>query len=429
MEQPEETGRLQVGGRVNVPLLHVDRDAEASHFLVCGDSGSGKSQFIKQVMRYACECDDSMVVLDSKLELISEFYNPAAGDWILSPKDERCPYMNVGSEVEDSADALSVMRAFYPAHADQSNSRFFDDHAWRISSYIVHMYRPDYLEYGRWLQIPDREIYPKLKGTEHEVTLNKNAAPQKAGIDGTLNEVGMAMRMMPGTKEGRPALNLREWATGDRNGSIFLPNPARLREAQRPLLSGWIDMLIRFVMSAKEQRRRVWFILDELDTLNGLPAVAAAVTEMRSTQNPIVLGMQNVQQLEDRYGKKANTIMSQAYTKVILATSEPNSKKSLSELIGDALFRRYRLSSGRGSSTSGPEEFVRPLVMPSEIGSLKNLNGYLMQRGEIVKIKLPYRPSVERQPAMIERTIPESASGFMPIASVELPLAVKQPIV
>lgn len=387
--------------------LRLDRATDSSHYLIVGDSGSGKSTLIRQILYYARRCGDAALVLCSKPDFIPEFYRPEDGDKILGAKDDRTPYMHLGMEVGDLADAMTVMRAFYPAHPDSPNSRFFDDHACRIASYIVttSFPRPDYLTFGSWLQDPERHIYPKLKGTDHETTLNKNAAQQKAGIDGTLNEVGTAMRMMPGP-DGRDLFLIREWAH-ERKGWLFLPNYVNYREALRPLVSGWVDMVIRRVMEAGSGKRRVWIVLDELDTLNGLPAVIDGITQMRETGNPMVLGMQSISQLKKRYGQAdAETAFSQPYTKMVLPTTAPGSKKELSDLIGEALFRRYRLSSGRGPmSASGPEEFMRPLALPSEISSLRNLNGYLVQRGEVVKFKVPYQHPKEFHPSIVEREL------------------------
>src|SRR6185503_15055597 len=96
--------------------LRIRRRDESKHFLTIGDTGVGKSQFIKQLLYYAQECSDSCVVLDSKLEFIPEFYCPERGDRILSPKDARCIYWDIAGEVTDEADAVSVMRALYPTH-------------------------------------------------------------------------------------------------------------------------------------------------------------------------------------------------------------------------------------------------------------------------------------------------------------------------
>jgi type IV secretory pathway TraG/TraD family ATPase VirD4 len=149
------------------------------------------------------------------------------------------------------------------------------------------------------------------------------------------------------------------------------------------------------------------------------------MTMMRSTGHVLVLGMQNTSQLEDRYGRQANTIFSQAGTKMILAVSESNTAKSLQDLFGEVEIRRYR-ESRTGSffgkhdrnNFSGPEDIRKPLLLASEIQGLPDLTGYFCQRpcdGEtglhVVKVKLPYQPPVRRHPALIERVIPAWERG------------------
>src|ERR1700736_4046249 len=108
----------------------------------------------------------------------------------------------------------------------------------------------------------------------------------------TLNTVAYALRMMPTDWITHTRFSVREWAE-KRQGWLFLPNTADTREALRPLQSAWADMAILRVMSSQEQKRRVWIVLDELDSLNTLPKLTEAMTMMRSTGNVLVLGMQN----------------------------------------------------------------------------------------------------------------------------------------
>jgi type IV secretory pathway TraG/TraD family ATPase VirD4 len=103
---------------------------------------------------------------------------------------------------------------------------------------------------------------------------------------------------------------------------------------------------------------------------------------MRSTGNVLVLGMQNTAQLEDRYGLQADTIFSQAGTKMIFAVSESKTAKSLQDLFGEVEIRRYR-ESRTGSffgkhdrnNFSGPEDIRKPLLLASEILGLADLMG------------------------------------------------------
>src|SRR5437879_13428160 len=96
--------------------------------------------------------------------------------------------------------------------------------------------------------------------------------------------------------------------------------------------------------------RKVWFVLDELATLQRLPQLHTAVTENRKSNNPVVLGFQGRSQLETRYGHEAEAMLSQPATKIFLATSEPNAARWISDAIGEIETERWTESpaSGRG---------------------------------------------------------------------------------
>src|SRR5947209_11868430 len=130
---------------------------------------------------------------------------------------------------------------------------------------------------------------------------------------------------------------------------------------------------------------RVWMVLDELASLNALPQLHSALTKQRKSDNPIVLGFQGMSQLDAMYGKKAETILSQAYTNIILRTREPRAAKHLSELIGKAQLERVRESkpsrpfqTKHGSFST--ERVIDPVVLESEIQGLDDLHGYFVQQ-------------------------------------------------
>jgi type IV secretory pathway TraG/TraD family ATPase VirD4 len=152
-------------------------------------------------------------------------------------------------------------------------------------------------------------------------------------------------------------------------------------------------------------------ILDELASLNALPQLHSAMTRQRKSDNPIVLGFQGMSQLDAVYGKKAETILSQAYTNIVLRTREPRAAKHLSELIGKAQLERTRESKPAGwfrgnHGSYSSERVVDPVVMESEIQGLEDLHGYFVQQDNVVDIC--FRPQTKRKiaPALIERLIP-----------------------
>jgi hypothetical protein len=154
------------------------------------------------------------------------------------------------------------------------------------------------------------------------------------------------------------------------------------------------------------RRGRTWFVLDELASLQRLPQLHTAITENRKSDNPVVLGFQGRSQLEARYGRDAEAMLSQPATKIFLRTSEPHAAKWIADTIGDIEIERLResRSSGRGSRQSyGLDRQVEPLVMASEISGLPALHGVLKFGNLVVRMAVPFVDLPDKAPALVER--------------------------
>lgn len=156
--------------------------------------------------------------------------------------------------------------------------------------------------------------------------------------------------------------------------------------------------------------REVWFVLDELATLQRLPQLHTAVTENRKSNNPVVLGFKGRSQQETRYGHEAEAMLSQPATKIFLRTSEAHAAKWISDTIGSVEIERLRESrssgqmAGQRSTTSyNNERDVVPLVMDSEISGLENLHGHFKSGNLVVRMSFPFIELPTKHPKYIER--------------------------
>lgn len=410
--------------------LQLPAQKLSQHFLCCGDTGTGKSQFNKQIIYDALRKGDCCVINDAKDgEYIQEFYRPERGDVILNPKDSRCPYWLLMEEFDDEAEALTVMRALFPSHPANPAAQFWDDYACRLTAFLQATAMPalDCATLAA-VMVSEGEIARRVKGTEYATLFNTDSGgsgPMRNSVIQTINQIGYALRMMPRRDETDTTFSFRGHLK-ERKGWIFLSNAEAVSEAIIPLQSGWIDMILNRLLSDGPHPKRVRIILDELDTLNQIPKLQRGMTKLRSSGNLMSLGIQNPAQLEDRYGKQADTIFSQASTKVLFRTADGKSAEHLEKLVGEIEVRQVNQSrtagmlGGRERDTySGPQDIRKPCVMASEIQGLPDLHCYLLQAPtrstvglNVVGLRLPYYPLVKRQPGLIPRTIkrPEDPS-------------------
>lgn len=415
----------------DAPAIRIARDREAHHIQIAGDTGSGKSTIVRRLLYQIEERDEVAIIFDPDREYVKEFFSEERGDWILNPKDDRCPYWPIGEEASDEAEATPIAAGLFPD--GPTVQKFFLNHTRSIFAYLLANYRPTVAELCHWMAHP-AEIDARVRGTEHEHTLTENAAPQRAGILGSLNEAGKPLRMMPRGDEGRPVWLAREWAE-HRRGWIFITSTPDTLDALRPLQSLWLDMLILKLQNGKENPRRVWMILDEVASLNQLPQLHSALTRQRKSDNPIVLGFQGMSQIEFLYGKEmAQTILSQAFTNIVLRTREPRAARHLSELIGKQEIERVReqrpasiFNNVRGRSYS-TEKVILPVVMESEIQCLDDLTGYIFQLDKVVKIEFTPYPKRERALGLMERIIPSTRPAFVAPAEPAAPAAAPEPV-
>ena len=389
------------------PVLKIPRAIESSHLLVMGDSGTGKSALIRQILQQLEDRGDTAIVYDPALEYTPQFYTPERGDVILNPIDARSPYWSPGDELRHEAEALTLATSLFPDRANENP--FFTEGPRRIFAHLL-TFRPTAEELASWL-CHDDELDQRVRATPYAFIVDRQAPAQRSGILAALNMVADTLKLLPRESETTRRWSAASWAH-DRGGWLFLTSTPETRTRLVPLTSLWLDMLVlRLMNRGQPGRRPVWFVLDELASLQRLPQLHTAVTENRKSNNPVVLGFQGRSQLETRYGHDAEAMLSQPATKIFLRTSEPHAAKWISDTIGEVEIERMRESRSKGQygqRSFGLERQVEPLVMPSEISGLPSLRGYLKLENLVVRLHFPFLDLPARHPSFVERTIIET---------------------
>lgn len=150
--------------------------------------------------------------------------------------------------------------------------------------------------------------------------------------------------------------------------------------------------------------------MDEVASLATLPNLPMALAESRKSNTRMVLELQGRSQLEQRYGREAEAMLSQPRTKFFLRTGEPRAAEWISKSIGEVdieHLREGRTSGDLGLNTSknaSVDSRVEPAILPSEITNLENLRGFFQTPGFTLWLEFALVKSQDRHPGLIERT-------------------------
>jgi type IV secretory pathway TraG/TraD family ATPase VirD4 len=382
--------------------LRIPRDAENKHFLIVGDTGSGKSSIIRQMLYQVDARGDSAIVYDPACEFVKQFYSVRRGDIVLNPLDARMPYWNPSKELRRKAEAKALAVSLY--QPEGVTNRFFVEAPQKIFAHLL-TFLPTPEELVRWMSDPG-EVDRRVRGTEYWMLIDPKAPQQRTGVLGSLNMSADSFRLLPKLDETNSAWTATNWAE-TRRGWIFITSRPTMREALRPLISLWIDTLVlRLLNEPIPDQKPVWFVIDELASLQRLPQLHTAITENRKSQNPVILGFQGRSQMQARYGEDAEAMLSQPATKIFLRTTEPRAAKWVSEAIGEVEVERLRethYEGARAGRNFALDRQTEPLVLPSEISGLDDLRGFLKYGNHVARFSFPFIAVEEKCPGFDER--------------------------
>jgi hypothetical protein len=413
--------------------IRIPNAKEAQHQFRMGDSGSGKTSLTLQDLLDAEANNIPCVVNDAKGgEFISRFYRPERGDIILNPTDDRCCYWNISGEGYDLATYKTVMTSLFPPPVVRDpTADIFNQWTVSVGAFLLDQYRPDTETLGAWIaNYP--EIEKRVQGTIHQYTLPSNSPQQRAGVLGTLALAGDPLWMMPPASEGRTPFCIRDW-TRNPKGWVFISSDSDTRDALKPLITMWMDLFILGLLS-NSTTQRTKLIYDELHTLHTLTRLHEGITMLRSAGHQIIASIQNQEQLKHLYGDQTRTILSQAYTKWIFATSDPESADLLERVGGKRKLLRLEQTHTNGSfyererNSTRIAEVVEPAISATQIKGMSDLHAYFVQRGYkgnrmvIVPVQIPYISLPERCPAYVERIVPKRKFSAAYLESLPPPL-------
>jgi type IV secretory pathway TraG/TraD family ATPase VirD4 len=400
--------RQPADAQVVVAETPVPTDVENLHLLLAGATGTGKTVALAQLIESILRRGDRFIIVDPNGGFLSRFFFP--GDVVLNPFDTRSESWSIFNELQDEYDfkryALSVVPKGITDEAEEWNG------------YARLLFQAATKKMAR---LGNTDIFSliKLLTAESDETLKEFLTDTEAeGLFVGANQALSSARFILAKyldphqylkQEGD--FSIRRWLARS-SGNLYITWREDMLEALKPLVSTWVDILCTSILSLPESRdRRLWMIIDELDSLQKLPSLEDAATKGRKHGLRIVAGIQSTAQLERTNGEKDATVLRSCFRSILVlggGRSDNKTAEDLSRSLGEHEVERESHGETvnlRGGSRSRNTRIQRErVVMPSEIQSLPALTGYLAFAGElpIARVTLTPREYPVRHPAIVQ---------------------------
>lgn len=379
-----------------VPLV---RGSETQHIFIPGTTGAGKTQLLSSTLECVRKRGEAAVVYDPTGEFVRTFYRK--GDTILSPLDGRSPPWTPWSEIRHPADAIRVASAIVPPARGNADP-FWQTAAQRLlaGALLSMISKPDrnISKLLKLLSEPSVDaLAAAIKGLPIAAIMASNGDSENRlalSVRGTLLPYIEALQFLPVSSTSDNEFSLRDWVgqidhtTGPKPW-VFILSRGDFHESLKPLISCWLDSLAAGLMSlSPDRKRRLWFVVDELPSLQRLPSIPRLLAEGRKFGAACILALQGIPQLRSVYGAdEAEAIAGLCNTHVVFRTNSPDTAQWASRLLGERESveaneaMTYSASSVRDGVHLSEQRQTRPIVLPTEIMQLEPMHFYVKLAG------------------------------------------------
>ncbi|MBU0991705.1 MAG: type IV secretion system DNA-binding domain-containing protein [Proteobacteria bacterium] len=409
--EPEKLNKKLKNQDLPFAQVKLPKEFEIQHVFFIGATGAGKTVFLSQVLERIIERNENSLIYDNKGDFISKFYRPDQ-DLIFNPLDERCVGWNVFNEIKTEYDIDAVATSLIPPAP--GDNVFWNDAARDVfAGILIYLF-----QHGKktnqdiWKMVTMdikrlSGILKNTKGAERGYVFIQDASSKQAvSIHAVLMQYAKSFSYL--NIDGD--FSITDWVRNP-TGNIFVPNYANTKDTLKPILSLFVDLLGRQLLSLPDDiSRRIFLFIDEFGSLQRLSTIMNLLTLGRSKGASVWIGIQDIGQLEKIYGKNTRqTIVNSCGNCVLFRVDDPTEANYLSDKIGKVTCKvpQENFSMGVENMRDGfgvtKVEKTEHLIMAAEIQAMKNLEAYIKFVGsDITKVKFDYKHFPSIHPAFVE---------------------------
>jgi hypothetical protein len=318
----------------------------------------------------------------------------------ISPKD-----WDLTAELCSLPDIHNMTESFIPNRDELSgNGDFWEGSARKVLAELLQELvrcRGTVEDLLNWLGNP-KAIDRLLSQGTATTTVSPDAKAQRAGVLASLALIERSLSYLP-KADKRPHFSFQTWIKANCPSWVFLgARGIKNQDALRPLFSAWIEVASRELTTSTQAS--VWFIVDEFPSLQRLSIIPKVLSQGRKSSMKILLSLQGKSQLEHRYGKEAESMLSSSKTKIFLRNSHFDSATWCAKMIGMPIQQKEVESYShqplggiiRDSMTYRFDRQESFLVVPNTIQNLEDREGYLRYRKWVVPFRFDYPMLIEK---------------------------------
>jgi type IV secretory pathway TraG/TraD family ATPase VirD4 len=380
--------------RVSLAGVGLHPREETKHFKLIGTTGTGKSTAIASLLAGALTRGDRAVITDPDGGYLKRFYDRRRGDVILNPFEPASVKWDLFAEIQAPWDIEQVVMGLIPSTEDAAAREWRGYARTFLSALLRRCWSSgavDPAELWRLLTVSSvAELRPMVQGSPAQPFLDPENARMFSSIRSVAVSAAAALEYVA-TQRAR-SFSVRRWVR-DGRGVLFMPYAAAQIAALRSILAMWMRLAIFEAMSRAGEDCRLWFVVDELDSLGAIDGLKDALTRLRKFGGRCVLGFQSAAQVSSTYGHAdAQTIIENCGTTLILRCSgseHGGTSQFASRLIGEREVIRRQTARGRDreglfaslaarrSTNVSDQHVIEAAVLAAQIEQLPDLAGYL----------------------------------------------------
>lgn len=421
--------RIHKIGASNIRIADISMPfgAECEHMMMTGTTGAGKTNAIHHLLAQIRALNHKAIIIDTNGGFVSRFFNPER-DKLLNPFDDRTESWDLWQECREEYDFDEFAQSLIPT--DKYDSFWTKAAQQLFSTAALKMKKNPTRSIEKLLHSlltkPLKECVQEYENTYVSTYLDPAIEKTAMGIRATLVSALKNLKFLENKSQpDQKQFSIRAWMENDKKaGWLFLSALPTQRETLKPLMSAWLSISVKSLMSMGENPdRRLWFIVDELASLNRIPILAQGLAEVRKYGGCFVLSFQDLHQLDVLYGTQAaRTLGALTGTKLVFRL-DSYAAKQIAEAFGEqeVLEANESISFGAHQMRDGvslsAQQHIRPLISPSEIMKLNNLEAYLKFPRNLpaTKVTFPWytgeNSRVGLEPKVVEKADPVAEKG------------------